>query len=143
MCIMYLRSQLFAVGNNDDNNTPCTNEYNEYNSAISPRKTNSEELNRKETYPLGPTKWHSLQECTSVGLHEVLSFFCLDLSCQHVWGELYLATGILDMTTIENERCDNFVLSAQRDGTSNSYLCIVSWCCWIPQVFDANGTTSS
>jgi hypothetical protein len=95
---VYLRSQVLVVGNNDNNNTPSTDECNGYNSAISPQKKNSEELNRKKPYPLGPMARCSLQERTNVELHKVLSFFCLDLGCQHVQGELYLATGILDMT---------------------------------------------
>jgi hypothetical protein len=31
----------------------------------------------------------------------------LDLGCQHARGESYLATGILNTTTIEHERCEN------------------------------------
>jgi hypothetical protein len=85
---------LFAVGNYDDDNSPCT-DGDGYNSAISPLKTNSEELNRTKRYPLGSMARCCLRECTSVELHKVLSFFCLDLGFQHVRGELYLATASL------------------------------------------------
>ncbi len=104
---VYLRRQLFAAGNNDDNTSPSTNDCDGYNSAISPRKTSRGQPITKKTYPLGPTGRHRLQERTTIELQEVISFFCLDLGCQHARGESYLAMGILNTTTIKKERCDN------------------------------------
>ncbi len=95
---VYLRSQLFAAGNNDDDASPSTDECDEYNSAILPRKNSHGQPITKKTYPLGPTGRRCLRERTTIKLQEVLSFFCLDLGCQHARGESYLATGILNTT---------------------------------------------
>jgi superfamily II DNA/RNA helicase len=46
---VYLRSQLFAARTKDnDNNSPSTDDYDGYNSAISPQKKNSGQVNRKD-----------------------------------------------------------------------------------------------
>jgi hypothetical protein len=95
---VFLRSQLFAAGKNDDDIYPSTNERDGYNAGISPRKNSHGQMNMKTTYPLGPMGRCHLQERTTIKLQEVISFFCLDLGCQHAWGESYLAMGILNTT---------------------------------------------
>ncbi len=72
------------------------------NSVPSPRS-----INHEKNIPTRSTGRRRLRERTGIELQEVLSFFCLDLGCQHARGESYLATGILNTTTIEKERCDN------------------------------------
>jgi hypothetical protein len=104
---VYLRSQLFAVGNNNDDTSPSGDEVDGFNSAILPWKLNRVQPNQKKTYPLSSIARRSLCECTKTELHEVLCFFCLELGCLHAWDELYLAMGILDNTVFENESCDN------------------------------------
>ncbi len=113
---VYLRSQLFAVGNNDGNTSPSGNKVDGFNSAISPWKLNRAQPNQKKSYPLGPMARRSLWEHTKIELQEVLCFFCLDLCCQHAWGKSYLAIGILDLTVFENVRCDNLC-----------YICTKKW----------------
>ncbi len=104
---VYLRSQLFAVGNNNDNTSPFGDGVDGFNSVILPRKLNRAQPNQKKSYLFGPLARCSLQECTKKKLQEVLCFFCLDLGCLHARGESYLSTGILDIPIFENESCDN------------------------------------
>jgi hypothetical protein len=52
---------------------------------------------------------------TSAELKEVLSFFCLDLGCQHSHGEIYLSSGGVDSSALTT-RC----------GTSCS-ICTHAW----------------
>jgi hypothetical protein len=104
---VYLRRQLFAVGNNNDNTSPCGNRVDGFNSAILPQKLNRAQPNQKKSYPLGLTAMHSQRERTKIELQEVICFFCLDLGCLHAWSKSYLATGILDITVFDNECCHN------------------------------------
>jgi hypothetical protein len=103
----YLRSKLFAVGNNDDDTSPFGDGVDGFNSAILPGKINSAQPNQKKSYPLGPTTSRSLRERTKKELQEVLCFFCLNLGCLHARGESYLSTEILDNNFFVNENCDN------------------------------------
>ncbi len=86
---------------------PSGNGVDGFNSAILPQKLNGTQWNQKKSYPLGLTARRSLRERTKIELQEVLCFFCLDLGCLHARGKSYLATGIIDVTVIENESCDN------------------------------------
>jgi hypothetical protein len=60
----------------------------------------------QKTYPLGPTGRRSVHDRTQSEMQDVLQFFCLDLECQHAWGEAYLSTGTLDSLIIDNGACN-------------------------------------
>jgi hypothetical protein len=47
-------------------------------------------------FALRPSAKKIMQAHTLLKLHAVIQFFCLDLGCQHVWGEISLSTGSLD-----------------------------------------------
>ncbi len=65
-----------------------------FNSAISPQCEVWPAHNSQFNFPLRPTARRQLHVHTLGKLQQV--FFCLDLGCQHVCGEIYLPTGILD-----------------------------------------------
>jgi len=92
---VYLLIQLFVVDNDvEDDVTSSTPNGNGYNSAISPRKQ-GQVSPKKKNYPLSIMARRTLCLHTQTELHEVIRYFCLDLGCQHAWGEFYLSTGAL------------------------------------------------
>ena len=103
---VYLRIQLFNVGNNvEDNVTSSTLDGDVYNLAISSRKQ-GQALPKKKTYPLSITARQTLHLRTQTELHEVIRFFCLGLGCQHARGESYLSTGALAHSRMDYEGCN-------------------------------------
>jgi hypothetical protein len=102
-CILYadLSSYVFLVTQTGKDNTSWdepdrTNEDGRYNYAISPRRQIWLVNNSQFNFPLGPAASRQLRVCTLDKLHQVVIFFCLNLGCQHVRGEVYLSTGLLD-----------------------------------------------
>ena len=71
-----------------------------FNSAISPRRPPARPANTsQEDFAFGPTARKRLRDRCIEELHEVLSFFGLDLGCQHKRGKIYLSSGSLDSIT--------------------------------------------
>jgi hypothetical protein len=103
ICMLYanlssyvsLVSQIVGVADCTDEETR-TSEYDGYNSAISPRCQVPQANTSQFDFALGPLARRQLHVCTWDELHQVVQFFCLDLCCQHVWGELFLSSGLLD-----------------------------------------------
>jgi hypothetical protein len=71
-----------------------------FNSAISPRRPPARPANTsQEAFAFGPTAKKRLRDRCIEVLHEVLSFFGLDLGCQHKRGKIYLSSSSLDSIT--------------------------------------------
>jgi hypothetical protein len=66
------------------------------NAAISPRHKVWPANNSQFDFPWDQLHKWGLRVCTLGKLHQVVRFFCLDLGCEHVHGEIYLSTGLLD-----------------------------------------------
>jgi hypothetical protein len=102
MCILYadLVSCVFLVtqtrGDTLHVEPETMNEGGGINSAISPRCKVWPANNSQFGLFLGPTAQRRLRICTLGKLHQVVRFFCFDLGCQHVQGEIYILTGLLD-----------------------------------------------
>ncbi len=100
-CILYtdLGSCVFLVthtrGDTSHVEPEMMNEGGGFNSAISPRCVRPAN-NSQFDFSLGLTAKRRLSVHTLGKLHQVLRFFCLDLGCQQVQGEIYLSTGLLD-----------------------------------------------
>jgi hypothetical protein len=101
-CILYadLSLYVFLVTQTDRDTSrvepDTTNEGGGYNSTISPRQEIRPANNSQTEFPLGPAAQKQLRVRTLDELHQVVRFFWLNLGCQHVRGEIYLSTGLLN-----------------------------------------------
>ncbi len=95
-CILYADLSLYVFlvtqsGGDDTSRVEpdTTNKGSGYNSAISPRRQIRPANNNQFDFLLGPAACRRLRVRRLDKLHQVVQFFCLNLGCQHVRGEIY------------------------------------------------------
>ena len=73
-----------------------TDECEEFNSAISPRRQVCQANTSQDDFALGPAAKKQLRAQSLTELNKVMQFFCLNYGCQHEQGEISLLSGSLD-----------------------------------------------